>query len=99
MSAAPFHSPYRVLISEFMLQQTTVAAVLPYFDRWMRALPDVAALADAPQKPSSKISTAKFPPTSNKPAPFLASGPTPPLPSQPSPSTNPFPFSMQTSYE
>jgi A/G-specific adenine glycosylase len=43
-------SPYRVLVSEFMLQQTTVAAVLPYFDRWMRALPDVGALAAAPEE-------------------------------------------------
>jgi len=48
-------SPYRVLVSEFMLQQTTVAAVLPYFDRWMRALPDVAALAAAPEENILKI--------------------------------------------
>ena len=48
-------SPYRVLISEFMLQQTTVAAVLPYFDRWMRALPDVAALAAAPEEKILKL--------------------------------------------
>ena len=48
-------SPYRVLVSEFMLQQTTVAAVLPYFDRWMRALPDVAALAAAPEEKILKL--------------------------------------------
>ncbi len=38
-------SPYRVWISEIMLQQTRVAAVMPYFLRFMEALPDVAALA------------------------------------------------------
>ncbi len=37
--------PYYVWISEVMLQQTRVAAVLPYFDRFVAALPDVAALA------------------------------------------------------
>ena len=37
--------PYRVWVSEIMLQQTRVAAVIPYFERWMNALPDVAALA------------------------------------------------------
>lgn len=37
--------PYRVWISEIMLQQTRVEAVKPYFERFMTALPDVAALA------------------------------------------------------
>ena len=37
--------PYRVWVSEIMLQQTRVAAVIPYFERWIQALPDVAALA------------------------------------------------------
>ncbi|MDH3942694.1 MAG: A/G-specific adenine glycosylase [Anaerolineae bacterium] len=40
--------PYPVLISEFMLQQTRVEAVIPYFERWMAALPDFVALAQAP---------------------------------------------------
>ena len=48
-------TPYRVLVSEFMLQQTTVAAVLSYFDRWMRALPDVTALAAAPEEKILKL--------------------------------------------
>ncbi len=39
--------PYAVLVSEFMLQQTTVEAVVPYFERWMQAFPTVAALANA----------------------------------------------------
>ncbi|MGB8274182.1 MAG: A/G-specific adenine glycosylase, partial [Alphaproteobacteria bacterium] len=39
--------PYRVWLSEIMLQQTTVAAVAPYFQRFTRRWPDVAALARA----------------------------------------------------
>lgn len=39
--------PYAALVAEFMLQQTTVAAVTPYFDRWMRRFPTVRALAKA----------------------------------------------------
>lgn len=40
-------TPYRVLVSEVMLQQTRVEAVLPYFERFLRALPDLDALARA----------------------------------------------------
>ncbi len=40
--------PYRVWVSEIMLQQTTVAAVIPYFQRFVAQLPDVRALAAAP---------------------------------------------------
>ncbi|MDZ7734809.1 MAG: A/G-specific adenine glycosylase [Gammaproteobacteria bacterium] len=39
---------YRVWVSEIMLQQTQVAIVIPYFERFMQALPDVVSLADAP---------------------------------------------------
>ena len=39
--------PYRVWMSEIMLQQTTVAAVIPYFDAFTRRWPDVVALAKA----------------------------------------------------
>lgn len=39
---------YRIWLSEIMLQQTTVAAVIPYFERFIAAFPDVAALAAAP---------------------------------------------------
>ena len=42
-------SLYRTVVSEFMLQQTQVATALPYFERWMRALPDFASLAAAPE--------------------------------------------------
>jgi A/G-specific adenine glycosylase len=38
------------VVSEFMLQQTQVATVLPYFARWVEALPDFAALAAAPEE-------------------------------------------------
>lgn len=41
-------TPYRVWVSEIMLQQTQVATVIPYFERFMRRFPDVAALARAP---------------------------------------------------
>jgi A/G-specific adenine glycosylase len=39
--------PYAVWVSEMMLQQTQVATVVPYFQRWMQRFPDVASLADA----------------------------------------------------
>jgi A/G-specific adenine glycosylase len=38
---------YRILVSEMMLVQTTVAAVVPYFERFIARFPDVAALAGA----------------------------------------------------
>ena len=41
--------PYAVWISEIMLQQTQVKTVIPYWERWLRTLPDVRALADAPE--------------------------------------------------
>ena len=40
-------SPYRVWLSEIMLQQTRVSAVIPYFERFTRRFPDVASLAAA----------------------------------------------------
>ena len=38
-------TPYRVWISEIMLQQTRIEAVIPYYERFLAELPDVAALA------------------------------------------------------
>lgn len=38
---------YRVWVSEIMLQQTQVATVIPYFERFMQRFPNVASLADA----------------------------------------------------
>ncbi|MCM5678694.1 A/G-specific adenine glycosylase [Schlegelella sp. S2-27] len=40
--------PYRVWLSEIMLQQTQVSTVLGYYDRFLQRFPDVLALADAP---------------------------------------------------
>jgi A/G-specific adenine glycosylase len=41
-------TPYRVWVSEVMLQQTQVATVTRYYDRFLAAFPDVVALANAP---------------------------------------------------
>ena len=38
---------YKIWISEIMLQQTTVAAVIPYYERWMRLFPDIETLSQA----------------------------------------------------
>ena len=48
-------TPYRTWVSEIMLQQTRVSAVIPYFSRFMDELPDVAALADAPEERLFKL--------------------------------------------
>ncbi len=48
-------TPYRVWVSEIMLQQTRVEAVKPYFERFMRELPDVAALASCPEDKLLKL--------------------------------------------
>jgi len=39
--------PYRIWVSEIMLQQTQVATVIPYYERFMARFPDIAALARA----------------------------------------------------
>src|ERR1044071_5659709 len=39
--------PYRIWISEIMLQQTRVAAVIPYFEKFCARFPDIGALAGA----------------------------------------------------
>src|SRR5438067_1663890 len=47
----PWHdsrNPYRIWLSEVMLQQTQVATVIPYFERFVARFPDVRALASAP---------------------------------------------------
>lgn len=48
--ALPWRSdrtPYRVMVSEFMLQQTRVETVIPYYERWLRRFPGWEAMADA----------------------------------------------------
>jgi A/G-specific adenine glycosylase len=43
-------SPYRTLVSEYMAQQTVLATVIPYFERFLARFPDVAALAAASEE-------------------------------------------------
>lgn len=48
-------TPYRVWISEIMLQQTRVEAVIGYYERFLNALPDILALARAPEEQLMKL--------------------------------------------
>lgn len=48
-------APYRVWVSEIMLQQTRVEAVRGYFSRWMNALPDIPALSAADEAVYTKL--------------------------------------------
>ena len=43
-------SLYKTVVSEFMLQQTRVATVLPYFERWLNEFPDFDSLAQASEE-------------------------------------------------
>lgn len=47
--------PYRIWISEIMLQQTRIEAVIPYYHRFLLALPDIAALASCPEDELLKL--------------------------------------------
>ena len=47
--------PYRIWVSEVMLQQTTVAAVVPYFERFLVTFPTVADLAAADEQDVLKL--------------------------------------------
>lgn len=42
--------PYKIWISEVMLQQTTVNAVIPYYQKWIKTFPTVDALKNAPSQ-------------------------------------------------
>ncbi len=48
-------TPYRVWVSEIMLQQTRVEAVKPFYQRFMEALPDVQSLAECPEEKLLKL--------------------------------------------
>lgn len=48
-------TPYRVWVSEIMLQQTRVEAVKPYYDRFMEALPTIQDLADVEEETLMKL--------------------------------------------
>ncbi len=41
-------NPYKIWVSEIMLQQTQVATVIPYYERWLQTFPSLASLAAAP---------------------------------------------------
>ncbi len=49
------YEPYAVWISEIMLQQTQVTTVLPYFERWMKKLPNIQAVAKASEDTILKL--------------------------------------------
>ena len=49
------HDPYAIWVSEIMLQQTQVKTVIPYWERWMHALPTIAAAAQAPADQIHKL--------------------------------------------
>jgi A/G-specific adenine glycosylase len=44
------NDPYRIWLSEIMLQQTRVATAIPYYERFLERFPDVKTLAEAPQE-------------------------------------------------
>lgn len=46
--------PYSIWVSEIMLQQTQVKTVIPYYQRWLRSFPTVAALASASEREALK---------------------------------------------
>ena len=48
-------SPYHVWISEIMLQQTRIEAVIPYYERFLQELPDIASLAAVPDDKLMKL--------------------------------------------
>ena len=47
--------PYRIWLSEIMLQQTRVAAVIPYYERFLERFPDIDTLAEAPRTRSAAV--------------------------------------------
>ena len=48
-------TPYHVWLSEVMLQQTRVSAVLPYYEHFLAALPDIPALAACDEEKLHKL--------------------------------------------
>lgn len=48
-------NPYHIWVSEIMLQQTRVEAVIPYYERFMQALPTIEALAECEEDPLLKL--------------------------------------------
>ena len=81
-------TPYHVWLSEVMLQQTRVSAVLPYYYRFLEELPDIPALAaceeERLQSSSVRSTAGSCPPTTPPCGLCPASESTPPEPSRPS---------------
>ena len=48
-------TPYHVWISEIMLQQTRIEAVIPYYERFLSELPDIPALAEVDENRLLKL--------------------------------------------
>lgn len=48
-------NPYRVWVSEIMLQQTTVSTVIPYYQRWILEFPTIIDLANCPESRVLKL--------------------------------------------
>lgn len=48
-------NPYQIWVSEIMLQQTRVEAVIPYYKRFLEQLPDIRALAECPEEKLLKL--------------------------------------------
>ena len=83
--------PYHVWVSEIMLQQTRIETVLPYYARFMKALPDIEALSQCPQEKLLKLWEGKRMEESsrnvmNRSVPFPESGIIQPVQSHPLPS-------------
>jgi A/G-specific adenine glycosylase len=49
------HDPYKIWISEVMLQQTTVLVVIPYYKKWLSQFPDIETLSAAPLQQVLKV--------------------------------------------
>jgi A/G-specific adenine glycosylase len=47
--------PYSIWVSEIMLQQTQVKTVIPYYERWIRTLPTIESLSNAPEQKVLKL--------------------------------------------
>ena len=49
-SVSPLKRQYYTLVSEFMLQQTQVVTVIPYFNRFIKSIPDLRSLSKIQNK-------------------------------------------------
>ena len=47
--------PYKIWVSEIMLQQTQVQTVIPYYEKWVKRFPDLSSLASAPEEEVMKF--------------------------------------------